>query len=93
MLRVRQQTLRKAVTIPSAALERGEDGFFVYIIDAAGTAAVRKVIPGPIESGRAVIEKGLAGTERVVTSGQYRLDVGTPVSIQQAAASQAVTKE
>ncbi|MBB3312235.1 multidrug efflux system membrane fusion protein [Rhizobium sp. BK196] len=93
MLRVKQQTLRKAVTIPSAALERGEDGFFVYIIDAAGTAAVRKVIPGPIESGRAVIEKGLAGTERVVTSGQYRLDVGTPVSIQQAAASQAVTKE
>ena len=93
MLRVKQQTMRKAVTIPSAALERGEDGFFVYVIDATGAAAVRKVIPGPIESGRAVIEKGLAGTERVVTSGQYRLDVGTPVSIQQAAASQAVTKE
>ncbi|MBW9051526.1 efflux RND transporter periplasmic adaptor subunit [Rhizobium mesosinicum] len=93
MLRVKQQTLRKAVTIPSAALERGEDGFFVYIIDAAGAAAVRKVTPGPIENGRAVIEKGLSGSEQVVTSGQYRLDVGTPVSIQQAAASQAVSKE
>ncbi|MBB3463050.1 efflux RND transporter periplasmic adaptor subunit [Rhizobium sp. BK377] len=93
MLRVKQQTLRKAVTIPSAALQRGENGFFVYVIDATGAAAIRKVTPGPIESGRAVIENGLAGTERVVTSGQYRLDVGTPVSIQQAAASKAVTKE
>ena len=92
-LRVKQQTLQKAVTIPSAALERGEDGFFVYVIDAAGTAAVRKVIPGPIESGHAVIEKGLTGNEQVVTSGQYRLDVGTHVSIQQAAATQAASKE
>ncbi|EJJ31542.1 efflux RND transporter periplasmic adaptor subunit [Rhizobium sp. CF142] len=92
-LRVKQQTLQKAVTIPSAALERGEDGFFVYVIDAAGTAAVRKVTPGPIESGRAVIEKGLSGNEQVVTSGQYRLDVGTHVSIQQAAATQAASKE
>lgn len=92
-LRVKQHTLQKAVTIPSAALERGEDGFFVYIIDAAGTAAVRKVIPGPIENGRAVIEKGLTGNEQVVTSGQYRLDVGTHVSIQQAAATQAASKE
>ncbi|MBB3659741.1 multidrug efflux system membrane fusion protein [Rhizobium sp. BK650] len=93
MLRIKQQTLRKAVTIPSAALERGEDGFFVYVIDATGAAAVRKVTPGPIESGRAVIEKGLSGNEQVVTSGQYRLDVGTHVSIQQTAASQAVSKE
>lgn len=92
-LRVKQQTLRKAVTIPSAALERGENGFFVYVIDAAGTAVVRKVIPGPIESGHAVIEKGLSGNEQVVTSGQYRLDVGTHVSIQQAAATQAASKE
>jgi len=92
-LRVKQQTLQKAVTIPSAALERGENGFFVYIIDAAGTAAVRKVIPDPIENGRAVIEKGLSGNEQVVTSGQYRLDVGTHVSIQQAAATQAASKE
>jgi multidrug efflux system membrane fusion protein len=92
-LRVKQQTLQKAVTIPSAALERGEDGFFVYIIDPAGTAAVRKVTPGPIESGHAVIKNGLSGNEQVVTSGQYRLDVGTHVSIQQAAATQAASKE
>ncbi len=91
-LRVRQQTLQKAVTVPSAALQRGEDGFFVYIIDAAGAAQVRKVSPGPIENGSAVIEKGLSGNEEVVTSGQYRLDIGTHVSVQQAAA-QAASKE
>lgn len=93
MLRVRQRTLQKAVTVPSAALQRGEDGFFVYIVDAAGTAEVRKVSPGPIENGRAVIEKGLVGNEQVVTSGQYRLDIGTRISVQQAAASQAGAKE
>jgi multidrug efflux system membrane fusion protein len=93
MLRVKQQTIRKAVTVPSAALQRGQGGFFVYIVDAGGAAQVRKVSPGPIENGRAVIEEGLDGGEQVVTSGQYRLDAGTRVTVQQPAASQAASRE
>lgn len=93
LLRVKQKTLHQAITIPSSALQRGADGFFVYVVDNDGVAAVRKVTPGPIENGRAVITTGLTGTEQVVTEGQYRLDAGTHVSVQQASTSAAAQKE
>jgi len=84
LLRVTQKTLHQAVTIPSSALQRGANGFFVYTIDAKGNATVCKVTVGPIENGRAVITNGLTGNEQVVTAGQYRLDAGTRVSVQPA---------
>lgn len=93
LLRVKQKTLHQAITIPSSALQRGGDGFFVYVVDNDGVAAVRKVMPGPIANGRAVIATGLTGNEQVVTEGQYRLDAGTHVSVQQASASPATQKE
>ncbi len=84
LLRVTQKTLHQAITIPSSALQRGVDGFFVYTVDDKGDAQVRKVTVGPIESGRAVITRGLTVDEQVVTTGQYRLDAGTHVSIEPA---------
>lgn len=87
LLRVKQKTLHQAITIPSSALQRGADSFFVYVVDNNGIAAVRKVAPGPIENGRAVIATGLTGHEQVVTGGQYRLDAGTHVSTMQASSS------
>jgi len=89
LLRLRQKTPHQAITIPSAALQRGADGFFVYVVDGNGTTALRKVVPGPIEKGRAVITNGLAGNEQVVTAGQYRLDVGTHVSVEQGSSNTA----
>ncbi|SEI12006.1 membrane fusion protein, multidrug efflux system [Rhizobium tibeticum] len=46
LLRVKQKTLHQAITIPSSALQRGADGFFVYVVDGNGNAAFRKVTPG-----------------------------------------------
>lgn len=87
LLRVKQKTLHQAITIPSSALQRGADGFFVYVVDGNGNAAIRKVTPGSTENGRAVITSGLTGNEQVVTAGQYRLDAGTHVSVQQSSSS------
>lgn len=92
LLRVKQNTLQQAITVPSSALQHGTNGFFVYVIDANGAAAVREIVPGPIESGKAVIATGLMGNEQVVTAGQYRLDVGTHVTVKQPAPA-APTKE
>lgn len=83
LLRVKQKTLHQAITVPSSALQHGANGFFVYLIDVNGTAAAREIVPGPIANGKAVIVSGLTGNEQVVTAGQYRLDAGTHVSVQQ----------
>ncbi len=80
ILRVLQNTLKNATTIPSSALQRGPDGFYVYVVGADNKAEERKVQPGPINGGRAVVVSGLAGTERVISDGQYRVKNGSLVS-------------
>lgn len=84
-IRILQQVARGATTIPSSALQRGTDGFFVYVVDAGDVVGARPVVPGQIAGGRAIIERGLSAGERVVTAGQYRLDDGVRIAPQEAA--------
>ena len=72
-------TLANAVVVPSQAVQTGQQGAYVFVVDAAGTAAVRLVTPGPVVGGRTVVEKGLAAGETVVTDGQLRLTPGATV--------------
>ncbi len=90
-LRILVRTIVQALTVPSAALKRGPDGYFVYVVAKDGTASIRKVKPGPIADGRAVIETGLTVSDDVVTQGQYRLDEGTVVSTNDADTSTEAT--
>ena len=75
---VQTGVLRGVVTVPPAAVQRGPDGFFVYVVT-DGVARVRAVQPGQTNEDSAVIERGLSPGELVVTDGQYRLADGTPV--------------
>ncbi|MDI7862209.1 efflux RND transporter periplasmic adaptor subunit [Rhizobiaceae bacterium n13] len=81
-IRIRQTVLDNAINVPSPALQRGPNGFFVYVVNSDDTVSVRPVTPGPIDGGRAVISSGLKVGERVVTSGQYRLATGSKISVQ-----------
>jgi multidrug efflux system membrane fusion protein len=81
-IRLLQQVTRDTTTVPSAALQRGSDGFFVYVAGADNVVKARPVKPGQIAGGLAVVKEGLAPGERVVTAGQYRLDNGVRISPQ-----------
>ncbi len=78
-LRILQKLLPDALTVPSAALQRGPDGYFLYVVDSDGRAQVKNVTVGPIEEHFAMIANGLAATDDVVVTGQYRLSPGTAV--------------
>ena len=70
-----------AVTIPSAAVQYGSEGAFVFVIG-EDTRATRRVLQlGPANAGRVVVEAGLAPTERVVVEGVDRLHDGRGVQI------------
>jgi membrane fusion protein, multidrug efflux system len=79
-IRLLQRTEHNATTVPSAAVQRGGNGFFIYVVGSDDTVAARSVKPGQIAGGRAVIEDGLTPGERVVTAGQYRLDDGVKIA-------------
>ena len=71
--------LANALTVPTAAIQRGQDGLFVYVIDAQNVAQIKKVHVVQSDAMRAVVDQGLAAGDRVVIDGQYRLAPGSNV--------------
>jgi multidrug efflux system membrane fusion protein len=69
------------ITIPSAALQRGSQGSFVYVVKEDNTVSVRPVKLGPADAERVAVESGLAEGERVVTDGMDRLREGARVQV------------
>jgi len=76
-----------AVLVPAEAVLTGQEGAFVFVVDSAGQAAMRPVVAGRTVGKRMLIERGLAGGERVVTDGQARLTPGAKVDIKASAAA------
>jgi len=79
MMTLAQQS--NATVIPSQALTAGQQGSFVYVVQADGTVTPRPVTSSRNVEGLAVIDKGLQAGETVVTDGQVRLVPGSKVQI------------
>ena len=72
-------TLKGATLVPTAAIQTGPQGTFVYVITANQIATVRQVQLGPSEKDNTAIEKGVSPGERVVVEGTERLREGSRV--------------
>jgi RND family efflux transporter MFP subunit len=68
-----------AVTVPTAAVQRSQNGNYVFIVQ-DGKAHVQAVKVSRTFQGISVIANGLAGGEDVVVDGQLLLSEGTPVA-------------
>jgi multidrug efflux system membrane fusion protein len=77
--RVLVKTQRGALTIPAAALQRGANGMFTYVVKEDSTVEARPVKSDGEVGDIAVVHDGLAEGDRVVTSNQYRLQPGSRV--------------
>jgi len=80
-------TLKSALTVPSAAIATGAPGSYVYVIDSSNKVAMRKVTTGVANRDDTTITAGLKVGERVVTDGLDRLRDGSQVQIVTPAAS------
>jgi multidrug efflux system membrane fusion protein len=80
-IRILITTHKDAVTIPAVALQRGPDGFYVWVIKPDNTAEQRAIDARTINQDLAIALKGLDPGEKVVVDGQSRLDAGTHVAI------------
>ena len=84
-VRMLLDTRRGATLIPNAAVVRGGQGTFVYLIKDDRTVALRKVTVGTSDGDTVSVESGLAPGERVVVEGSDRLRDGARVEIPDAA--------
>jgi multidrug efflux system membrane fusion protein len=72
-------TRKGAITIPTAAVQDGQTGPFVFVVAKDMTAETRPVLVGPARNGDTVIEKGVEEGDTVVVDGQVRLTPGAKV--------------
>jgi len=77
--RVLVHTVHDAVTIPTAAIQRGPDGLFAYVVKDDSTVEARPLKAGEGSGTVMIITDGLRVGERVVTSNQYRLQPGVAI--------------
>jgi multidrug efflux system membrane fusion protein len=76
-------TIDKGMTvIPTSAIERGQQGAFVYVVQPDNTVASRTVTLGTTEGERVEALSGLAVGERVVVDGADKLKDGMEVIVQ-----------
>ena len=80
-VRLLAETLHSVLTVPANAVQRGNDGTYVYLADDQGKAKRQLVELGTSENERVVITKGLQAGQRVVVEGTDRLRDGTRLKI------------
>jgi multidrug efflux system membrane fusion protein len=73
--------LKGVTVIPTAGVQRGTVGTYVYVVGADNTASVRVVETGASEKGQVVITKGLKPGEVVVVDGVDKLKEGAAVEL------------
>jgi membrane fusion protein, multidrug efflux system len=78
-------TLQQVVVAPTAAVQRGPNGTFVYLLQPDSTVAVRPVTVARQDETQVVIANGLQAKDRVVTSGFAQLAGGRKVTVSGAA--------
>ena len=74
-------TLKDVIVVPTAAVQRGPRGTFVYVVEPENKVSVRLVSVTQQDETQAVVDKGLAADERVVTTGFARLTNGAEVAV------------
>ena len=75
------ETLENVVTVPTAAIQRGAPGTYVYAIDADSTVSVRQIKTGVVDGNLTEVKSGLTPGDRVVIDGTDRLRDGLHVSV------------
>jgi multidrug efflux system membrane fusion protein len=70
---------KNALTIPSVAVQRGPEGFYVWAVGPNNVAEPRRIEAIPIDDTVTIVASGLSPDERVVVNGQNRLEAGTRV--------------
>ena len=73
--------IRNAVLIPSEAVQTGQNGSFVFVVDNRMQAHLRPIVAGAQVGDDTVIEHGIEAGETVVTDGQILLAPGARVKI------------
>lgn len=82
-IRLLVDTHKDVPTMPTAGVQRGVPGTFVYLVNADNTVSVRKIVLGITEGDRIEVRSGLSPGDRIVVDGADKLRDGARVNMRQ----------
>ncbi len=68
------------VTVPAQTVQQGPNGAYAWIVKPDGTVAMQPIEIAQVAGGVALIDKGIAAGQMVVTDGQSKLKTGVRVA-------------
>ncbi|MDP9940394.1 MdtA/MuxA family multidrug efflux RND transporter periplasmic adaptor subunit [Ectopseudomonas alcaliphila] len=80
-VRLRVETREAAIIIPSAAVQFGTRGTFVYVVDSDSKVSIRQVTIAASDAERSLVAGGVQPGERLVLEGTDRLRDGSQVEV------------
>ncbi|WBM72045.1 MdtA/MuxA family multidrug efflux RND transporter periplasmic adaptor subunit [Buttiauxella sp. WJP83] len=86
-------TQQNAVVIPTAAVQMGNEGHFVWVLDSEDKVSKHRVTVGIQDSQKVVITAGISTGDRVVTDGIDRLTEGAKVEVVEAHSTTSAAQE
>ncbi|MGM4902789.1 efflux RND transporter periplasmic adaptor subunit [Tardiphaga sp. 866_E4_N2_1] len=98
-VRLLLETLPSGLTIAASAVQRNQNGPYVYIVKSDLTVETRPVTVSQIVQGQALLSSGVKAGDRIVIDGQYRLQQGSAIrelhgkAAQEAVSQSSVEKE
>jgi multidrug efflux system membrane fusion protein len=79
--RVLLDVRRDVLVIPAPAIQRGPEGVFTWVVKPEGVVEARPVTVGPTTADQTIVASGLSEGDRVVVNGQYKLRLGSRVTV------------
>lgn len=79
--RLRLETRHAAILVPVAAIQRGTQGTFVYLVGHDQTVSIGPVTLGPFSGDVVAVDQGLAAGDQVVIDGADKLRDGAQVAV------------
>jgi multidrug efflux system membrane fusion protein len=80
-VRLLVDTHRGVTVMPTAGIQRGVPGTFVYLVNPDSTVSVRKVVLGVTDGERVEVRSGLVPGDRIVVDGADKLRDGAKIAI------------
>ncbi len=80
-IRLLVDTHKDVTVMPTAGIQRGVPGTFVYLVNSDSTVSVRKVDLGVTEGERVEVKSGLAPGDRIVVDGADKLRDGAKINV------------
>lgn len=80
-IKMHLDTLHNAILAPTAAIQRGAEGAFVYVVKDDNNISVRPVKTGAVDGDTVAVLEGLTANEKLVIDGADKLREGSRVNL------------